>query len=172
LRSQTPQNFAFEQASLRDVLLALAKETGINFVVDQDLNNLDPNFKVNTTLSQVAPFAALEAVANAQGIALIKDNGTWLMRRFDDQKSIARNYQTPGGLNAKQVDEVLANVQNILAESQTASTQTGAFQPPSTPPQASVCWDSQKQAFFVVGPRSNHQWVEAYLTHYLAKSAH
>ncbi len=80
-RSQPPQPFNFDRASLADVLRLLAEDAGIPFV---GLPATSPQAQSLVTFRMTAsPFQALESVMRQHGLRLEYDNGVWYMRGVD-----------------------------------------------------------------------------------------
>lgn len=80
----------FDKANLRDVLRMLAVKSGIHFLslpLQKDLEK-----QLITINMKMSPFAALETLANENGIALVYDRGVWHLRPFNDSEMIARTY--------------------------------------------------------------------------------
>ena len=90
LISAPPHEMEFKDASLPEVLRMLARKSGIHFLTLPLQKDLD---KQLVTISiNMAPFAALETLANENGIALVYDRGVWHLRPFNDSEMIARTY--------------------------------------------------------------------------------
>ena len=80
----------FDKANLRDVLRMLATKSGIHFMSMPMQKDLDK--QLVTINMNMAPFAALESLANENGIAMVYDRGVWHLRPFKDSEMIARTY--------------------------------------------------------------------------------
>jgi hypothetical protein len=80
----------FDKANLRDVIRMLATKSGIHFMSMPMQKDLDK--QLVTISMKMAPFAALETLANENGIALVYDRGVWHLRPFNDSEMIARTY--------------------------------------------------------------------------------
>jgi len=91
LRDQPAKSYEFNKASLWDVLRFLADDAGISFVALPEAGS-DDSPDVTLTL-KASPFRALEAVAKANRIALVSENGIWYMRPYNDQDLIGRTYR-------------------------------------------------------------------------------
>jgi len=90
LISAPPLELNFDKANLRDVLRMLATKSGIHFLSMPLQKDLDK--QLVTISMKMAPFAALETLANENGIAMVYDHGVWHLRPFNDSELIARTY--------------------------------------------------------------------------------
>lgn len=91
LRSAPPQDYEFDQAVLADVLRLLAHDAGISyFSLPEDADGAGRlvTFRISTS-----PFAALETLSKANGVALVFDNGIWYLRPANDKELIGRTYE-------------------------------------------------------------------------------
>jgi hypothetical protein len=98
LRQAPAQLFSFDRASLRDVLRFLAENAGVPFVSlleragsGAEGSSLD-NVLVTFTM-RAAPFTVLEAIADANDIALVFQNGIWIIRPINERELIGRIYK-------------------------------------------------------------------------------
>ena len=85
-----PLDLNFDKANLRDVIRMLATKSGIHFLSMPLQKDLDK--QLVTISMKMSPFAALETLANENGIALVYDRGVWHLRPFNDSEMIARTY--------------------------------------------------------------------------------
>ena len=90
LISAEPLDLNFDKANLRDVMRMLATKSGIHFLSMPLQKDLDK--QLVTISMKMSPFAALETLANENGIALVYDRGVWHLRPFNDSEMIARTY--------------------------------------------------------------------------------
>ena len=90
LVSAPPLDLNFDKANLRDVMRMLATKSGIHFLSMPLQKDLDK--QLVTISMKMSPFAALETLANENGIALVYDRGVWHLRPFNDSEMIARTY--------------------------------------------------------------------------------
>lgn len=107
LRSAPPRQYNFSRAVLSDVMRLMAEDAGIGFFGLPEGMGSGDNL-VTFTLN-ASPFAALETLAKANGVALIYDSGIWYLRPANDQELIGRIY------------EINYNAQELV----TKNTQTG-----------------------------------------------
>lgn len=91
LRSAPTQKFEFNRAILSDTLRFLAEECGLNYIaLPEDAPTASHLVTFNI---EASPFAALETIAEAHGIALVYEDGVWFMRPVNDSQLIGRTYQ-------------------------------------------------------------------------------
>jgi type II secretory pathway component GspD/PulD (secretin) len=91
LRNATEVPFRFSQARLSDVLRMLADEAGINFI-SLPSDQTDASRLVTFTF-EMSPFAALETMAQDNGIALVYNNrGFWSLKASNSSELVAKSY--------------------------------------------------------------------------------
>lgn len=91
LRQQPAKFYNFDRASLWDVLRFLADDAGIPFISLQDTGTPAP--ELVTFTMRANPFTALESIARANGIALLFENGVWIIRPYKPNELIGRIYR-------------------------------------------------------------------------------
>jgi hypothetical protein len=91
LRNAPAQTYDFSKSNLGDVLRYLATDAKINFIsLDEESKEANQVITFNITGS---PFTVLETLCNANGLALIPENGMWYIRPADDRELIGKAYQ-------------------------------------------------------------------------------
>lgn len=100
LRQQPAKLFSFDRASLRDVLRYLAEDAGVPFVslleragADSSQQGANLDTVLVTFTMRAAPFRVLEAIAEANDIALVFQNGIWIIRPINERELIGRIYR-------------------------------------------------------------------------------
>lgn len=109
LRNAPPRQYNFSKAVLSDVMRLMAEDAGIGFFGLPDGAGNGDNL-VTFTLN-ASPFAALETLAKANGVALIHDSGIWYLRPANDQELIGRIYE----INYNAQELVTKNTQSTMA---------------------------------------------------------
>ncbi len=112
LRSAPPRQYNFSRAVLSDVMRLMAEDAGIGFFGLPEGTGSGENL-VTFTLN-ASPFAALETLAKANGVALIYDSGIWYLRPANDQELIGRIY------------EINYNAQELVTKNTQASAGSGS----------------------------------------------
>jgi len=91
LRDAAPQQYDFPKALLSDVLRFLATDAGISFFSLPD--DSPEGSRLITFSIKASPFRVLETLCNANGLAIIPDNGIWYIRPADDKELIGKSYE-------------------------------------------------------------------------------
>jgi len=91
LRAAPAKFYNFDRAALWDVLRFLADDAGIPFISLQETGLPAPGMVTFTM--RASPFTALESIARANGIALLFENGVWLLRPYKPNELIGRIYR-------------------------------------------------------------------------------
>ncbi len=91
LRSSPPRQYTFSKAVLSDIMRLMAEDAGIGFFGLPEGGNASDRMVTFTITA--SPFAALETLAKAYGIALIYDSGIWYLRPANDGELIGRVYE-------------------------------------------------------------------------------
>ncbi len=91
LREAPTDSYQFSRARLSDVLLLLAKEAGINFM-SLPADEMDTS-RLVTFQFTMSPFAALETLAQDNGIALVyNSSGLWSLKPSNSSELVAKSY--------------------------------------------------------------------------------
>ncbi len=120
LRNAPPRQYNFSKAVLSDVMRLMAEDAGIGFFGLPDGAGNGDNL-VTFTLN-ASPFAALETLAKANGVALIHDSGIWYLRPANDQELIGRIYE----INYNAQELVTKNTQSTMTTGGSSSSNGSA----------------------------------------------
>ncbi len=106
LRQAQATQYDFSQAMLGDVIRFLATDSGVPFIsLPQD----SPESSKLTTFSiKASPFAVLETVCRANGLAVIYENGIFYFRPSDDRELIGKSYIIKNN-SAERVEKISTN---------------------------------------------------------------
>jgi hypothetical protein len=157
LRTAKSQRYDFSKAVLGDVLRYLATDAGLKFI---SLADDHPAGKRLVTFSlEASPFATLEAICRAHGLALVLDQGAWHISSSDDNALSDRVYPNPGKAQAGAILEDIRHILNIPNEDEKpAADKTTGSQSSS-----SVTLKEADNSFHITANRLQHMWVEGYL---------